>query len=287
MSLPSLKEVYWLASASWVFSIVSGLLSVHYAGNQQNVISRLHDEDEIKDWILDKENKYHEHFPIPSFSSVLIISSSKVLLNFALMTYIIGLGIYLGFVWQSNLGVNADQSDSRNIFIAFLICLIVCYEIYSISSITSGCKHDCWKAYFKRIHDTTEKKRGEGSPLRLESGIPPWNHTNPDPSGPDINTRGALYCNALQAASALNKEQIVKLLLKNGADVNAQGGYYGSALQAASALGNEQIVKLLLENGADVNARGGYYGNALQAASIVGYEQLVQLLLRNRADINA
>jgi hypothetical protein len=37
MSLPSLKEVYWLASASWVFSIVLSLLSVHYACNYSRV----------------------------------------------------------------------------------------------------------------------------------------------------------------------------------------------------------------------------------------------------------
>jgi ankyrin repeat protein len=67
---------------------------------------------------------------------------------------------------------------------------------------------------------------------------------------------------------------IVKLLLENGAEVNAKGGLYGNALQAASYGGNEAIVKLLLENGAEVNAEGGEYGNALQAASYKAMRQL-------------
>ena len=50
---------------------------------------------------------------------------------------------------------------------------------------------------------------------------------------------------------------IVKLLLENGAEVNAKGGIFGNALQAASFIRNEEIVKLLLENGAEVNAEGG------------------------------
>jgi ankyrin repeat protein len=58
----------------------------------------------------------------------------------------------------------------------------------------------------------------------------------------------------------------VQLLLGAGAEVNAQGGSYGNALQAASFVGHEGMVRLLLEAGADVHAQGGQYGNALQAA---------------------
>jgi ankyrin repeat protein len=105
--------------------------------------------------------------------------------------------------------------------------------------------------------------------------------------GVDVNVQGGRYGNALQAASFLEEEEIVKLLLEKGADVNAQGGAYGNALQAASCIGNEETVKLLLEKGADVNAQGGEYGNALQAASCVGDEEIVKLLLENGADVNA
>ena len=78
----------------------------------------------------------------------------------------------------------------------------------------------------------------------------------------------------------------MELLLENGAEVNAEGGEYGNALQAASYVGNEAVVKLLLESGAEVNAEGGKYGNALQAASYEGNEAVVKLLLENGAEVN-
>jgi ankyrin repeat protein len=43
--------------------------------------------------------------------------------------------------------------------------------------------------------------------------------------------------------------------LEKGADVNAQGGEYGNALQAASAQGRKEVVQMLLKKGADVNTR--------------------------------
>ncbi|RYP70409.1 hypothetical protein DL769_004971 [Monosporascus sp. CRB-8-3] len=43
-------------------------------------------------------------------------------------------------------------------------------------------------------------------------------------------------------------------LISKGADVNARGGLYGNALQAASNRGHQEIVILFLDKGADVNA---------------------------------
>jgi ankyrin repeat protein len=103
----------------------------------------------------------------------------------------------------------------------------------------------------------------------------------------DVNAQGGPYGNALQAASANGKEEVVRLLLEKGANVNAQGGLCGNALQAASANGKEGDVRLLLEKGANVNAQGGLFGNALQAASADGKEEVVRLLLENGADVNA
>jgi ankyrin repeat protein len=65
--------------------------------------------------------------------------------------------------------------------------------------------------------------------------------------------------------------------------VNAVGGTFGNALQAASTMGKEVVVRLLLEKGADVNAVGGIFGNALQTASKYGHKAVVRLLLENGA----
>lgn len=73
---------------------------------------------------------------------------------------------------------------------------------------------------------------------------------------------------ALQEASLVGYEQIVKILIQQGADLNAQGGAYDTALQAAASSGHGGIVRLLLDAGANINAKGGRYGTALLAATI-------------------
>lgn len=55
----------------------------------------------------------------------------------------------------------------------------------------------------------------------------------------------------LFAASAINKPDIVKLLLDNGADVNKQTADKQTSLHGAAIKGNVDIVRMLLEKGAD------------------------------------
>lgn len=45
-----------------------------------------------------------------------------------------------------------------------------------------------------------------------------------------------------------------------------------TVLQAASAIGREAIVRLLLDHKADVNAASEYHRNALQVISVKGHE---------------
>ena len=48
----------------------------------------------------------------------------------------------------------------------------------------------------------------------------------------------------------------MKMLVHAGPDVNAQDGRYGNALQAASILGHQQIVRILVDAGKDLTAKG-------------------------------
>lgn len=105
--------------------------------------------------------------------------------------------------------------------------------------------------------------------------------------GADVNATGGFYGNALQAASSLGDEPVVRLLLDKRAGVNTVGGLYGRALRVASYAGKKSVVPLLLDKGADVNAPGGRYGSALSASLFSGKDSVVQLLLEEGADVNA
>ena len=75
----------------------------------------------------------------PSISSVITISAPQVLLSTSIATLLVALGVYLGFTWTRNLDSDAGENDSRNVFIMFLVGLLLCVVIYSISgSIKEG-----------------------------------------------------------------------------------------------------------------------------------------------------
>ncbi|EXL39659.1 hypothetical protein FOCG_17746 [Fusarium oxysporum f. sp. radicis-lycopersici 26381] len=105
--------------------------------------------------------------------------------------------------------------------------------------------------------------------------------------GADVNAKGGIYGNALQAASCNGYLEVVQLVLDKGANINAQGGEYGNALQAASYNGYLEVVQLLLDKGADIHVQGGKYGNALPAALDSGHLEVALLLLDKGANIDA
>ncbi|KAJ8111020.1 hypothetical protein OPT61_g6283 [Boeremia exigua] len=105
--------------------------------------------------------------------------------------------------------------------------------------------------------------------------------------GAEINTETGKYGNPLQAAVVNGGEALFDQLLELGADVNLQGGKYGSPLQAACAKQEKAIFQKLLDNNANVNAQGGKFGSALQAACAKDKEEMVKELLDKGADVNA
>ncbi|KAF9873496.1 hypothetical protein CkaCkLH20_08955 [Colletotrichum karsti] len=104
-------------------------------------------------------------------------------------------------------------------------------------------------------------------------------------NGADVNEQGGRFANALQAASGMGHEGVVRILLDHGADVNAVGGLWGNALAAASWAETGKVAKMLLERGAAVSTPGGQYGKAIQVASLAGNEEVVRILIENGADM--
>jgi hypothetical protein len=105
----------------------------------------------------DKVNKNgnstkHEPFAVPDFFAVLLVSLPRKALHYSLEAYMIGLAVYLGFVWQDRLDADAAPGDSRNIFIFFMVSLAVCWTVFLVSDITNRCKDSPWERNRQSVH---------------------------------------------------------------------------------------------------------------------------------------
>ena len=69
----------------------------------------------------------------PAPSSVLTVSAPGLLLSASLYFLLIGFGVYLGFMWTRALDDLAGPDDNREVFIIYLVSLIFCYGLYSMS----------------------------------------------------------------------------------------------------------------------------------------------------------
>lgn len=143
---------------------------MYYASTQQRVIGRLLQAKQVRGWIrgllpaqrgdsfwqFERSHKYRgdpidfitlassgreylspknimEQCFTPSISSVITISAPQILLSTSLLSLLLGLGMYFGFVWTRRLDVDAGIDGSRNLLIFYLTALTLCFGMYSIS----------------------------------------------------------------------------------------------------------------------------------------------------------
>ncbi|MCJ1470044.1 hypothetical protein MMC07_008689 [Pseudocyphellaria aurata] len=161
LSLPFLSQTHWVAQGFWIFSLISGIMSVYYASAQHRTMGRLLLPVQVRGWIRGTKDREPEAVTnlgegkqrstsetrqicqpfMPHPSSVITISAPQLLLSASLYSFLIGLGVYVSFVWRRQLDPNAGFNDSRNIFITYIISIAVCQIIYSLSSATQDSEY--------------------------------------------------------------------------------------------------------------------------------------------------
>ena len=149
-------------------------MAVYYTGTQQRIMGRLLYPQQVRAWIRGKGGLYQPFDPdaylsdpdyrsrwgltrwmlnkltepgnstimrsaysrsfSPSPASVITISAPQLLLSASLNSFLVGLGVYQGFVWHRNLDPNAGPNDSRNVFIIYIVSVGLCYVVYSLST---------------------------------------------------------------------------------------------------------------------------------------------------------
>ncbi|KAJ6789993.1 hypothetical protein PWT90_07583 [Aphanocladium album] len=172
LGFAELSKTHWVARALFLYSVLSSLMAVYYATTQQRVMGRLHRPEQIRGWIrgrlpLSQEQQRPlrhrrggggvrmqgdpQHYesttldPVqlawelaqkcfcPSVTSVLTVSAPQVLLSSSLLALLLGVGVYFGFVWTRGLDGDAGKGDSRNVMIVYLVSIVVCFVVYSVS----------------------------------------------------------------------------------------------------------------------------------------------------------
>ncbi|KAG4431485.1 hypothetical protein IFR05_013039 [Cadophora sp. M221] len=133
LSLPNLSDTHWVARGFFTFSLVSSIIAVYYASNQYRILGRFLTAEDIKSWIRNDRDNDDGHLPSPT--AVLTISAPNMLLGASLNSFLIGLGVYLGFVWTKNLDETAGKGGSLAVFINYIAGLAICYGIYELSGV--------------------------------------------------------------------------------------------------------------------------------------------------------
>jgi ankyrin repeat protein len=108
------------------------------------------------------------------------------------------------------------------------------------------------------------------------------------------NARSADGYPALDLATAMNDERIVKALLQGGADIEirnrceSSGDFGGTALHTAAFRGRTSIARTLIEHGANVNATSTkHQWTPLHNAVCTGGVKIARLLLEHGAKVDA
>ncbi|KAF7679590.1 hypothetical protein GT037_003338 [Alternaria burnsii] len=234
LSLADLSNTHWVARASFTFSLVSATMAVYYATRQYRKLGRCLHADEVKAWIHPTKMRL---LPVesslqlfmPSAASVLTVSAPNMLLSASLNAFLVGLGVYFGYVWKRNLDENAGPSASRAVFIVYVIGLALCYGIYALSSLVAADQSYIseWDV-LRGLH--SETARAQDQPSRRASNVDPEAVTeNGRPSSkteeqprrtenPEYDSSRQQLVKALREATDLRKksavadERVAKLL---------------------------------------------------------------------------
>jgi hypothetical protein len=149
-------RTHWAARGFFVSAMVLGAFSVLAACFQQMSIGMLNQASEIRIWLSDryteippKELTYEylnekENAPkLPLRSSLAAQSLTRMpfaLLTWAIVCYLLGFAIYLGFAWAYDIrDINQGENDNRNVLVVFLVASIstgILYATYSLMKAT-------------------------------------------------------------------------------------------------------------------------------------------------------
>ena len=132
LGLENLNQTHWIARTFFLASILSGCASVYYAMKQVRLLGMLICPNDVKEWLRAPPKKIacvYKNYP--SLRAVLILDTPRWLVGMAAIFFVIGLSIYVAFLYINNVGPQAGPEDTRNMLISYYAFLPICMAIYS------------------------------------------------------------------------------------------------------------------------------------------------------------
>lgn len=114
---------------------------------------------DVEKGLLDDFNDLQEWQRSASLWSAFLLQVPFNYMRLSLGSFVIGLSIYLGFVWKHDLDQQAGKNGSRNIFIVLLVVVLACIYSHLASAIYKSLEvvpvHS-WKNYQEQLKDFAE-----------------------------------------------------------------------------------------------------------------------------------
>ena len=194
LSLTNLSKAHWVARSFFLASLMSGVISVYYAMHQLRVLGQLITRDKIKKWLIAPSLSIRcEDKNQPSLRAILILDTPRSLVDMAAGAFILGLSIYVVFIFVDDLDIDAGPKDSRNVVIAYFFTLLFCLLLfrkaalfdYSMSADRPwnvgsfwDSLDDTWRAILGKLPLHADDSEGQQPPpirasLELRNDVPP------------------------------------------------------------------------------------------------------------------
>lgn len=165
-------------------------MAVYYTSTLHRTLGRLLLPGQVRDWvrgdnheildvtgtIFDDLTSLERKLFLPCLNSVLTMSAPQLLLSASLYSFLIGLGVYVYFIWQRHLNPDSGFNDSRNIFITYLVSILTCRIIYAVSSLAQDVHQDVtpWltvQANLNNFHAKAMEEKNRNQSLTQQNPI--------------------------------------------------------------------------------------------------------------------
>lgn len=176
LSLDKVAETHWSTEAAFIISLVAGALCVYYTCMVQQKLGGLSRPEDIKDWLcrpgkwtgLDKElgdqlNALHndskarpdlerlqrdllghladDRWKTASINAAIMLSVPGFLLNVSVATFLVGLGIYLGFAFTNDFLPDAGTNAALAVLLVYILAstlgLLIFFIPYGLKVVES------------------------------------------------------------------------------------------------------------------------------------------------------